>query len=233
MGIKIIGFFQVFERYRLFIVIALALGFLTPFYGLFIVDSTYHNTFFLHFPDFFTSFEGLICISPLIFGFGCLILYWIAEIFKGDAKSGALSEIPSSKILAIAFILITTSIVSLYLVFPAGNPHEFLVRIERDYDASCQCSPGNTLWGKPGNAFWWEPGNPFWWDFSYSGVNYIREIVNFNLDSGFLLGSLIPVFITCEIISQRLLLHHYYTKYLPEFQRFNSFIKNRGAIFKN
>ena len=226
MGITRAAFFQFFERYRLFIVFALVFGFLTPFHGFLIVDSTHYTTIILHFPDFFTSFEGLICISPLIFGFGCLILYWFAEIFKGDAKNGALSEIPSSKILAIAFIFITTSLVSLYLVFPAGNPHEFLIHIERGYDVNCQCYPGNTLWGKPGNAFWWEPGNSFWWDFYYSGVNYIQEIVNFNIDLGFMLGSLIPVFITCEIISQRLMLRHYYSKYLPEFQGTNSFIKN-------
>jgi len=226
MGIKNTAFFQFFERYRLFIVFALLIGFLTPFYGLFIVDSTHYNTIILHLSDFFTTFEGLICISPLIFGFGCLILYWIAEIFKGDAKSGTLSEISSSKILAIAFILITTSIVSLYLVFPAGNPHEFLVHIERGYDVSCQCYPGNILWGTPGNAFWWDPENPFWWDTYYSGVRYALEIVNFSIDTGFLLGALIPIFISCEVISQRLLLRHYYTKYLPEIKGTNSFIQN-------
>ncbi len=226
MGIKGTAFFQFFERYRLFIVFALVIGFLTPFYGLFIVDSTTYNTIILHFSDFLASLEGLICILPLAVGFGCLILYWIAEIFKGDAKSGTLSEISSSKILAIAFILITTSIVSLYLVFPAANPHEFLVRPERGYDVNCIYYPGNILWGTPGNAFWWAPGNPFWWIYYDSGVNYTLEIVNFNLDIGFILGSLIPVFISCEIISQKILLHHYYTKYLPEIRGKNSFIKN-------
>jgi hypothetical protein len=225
MGLISSALFYVFEKYRLFIGLALVIGFLTPFYGLFIVDATTYNTIILRFSDFFASLEGLICILPLVVGFGCLILYWIAEVSKHIVKQGLLSEIPSHKLLAVAFILITTSIISLYLAFPAGNPHEFLIRRENFY-SECACIPTTPFWGEQGNAFWWNPGNPFWWTYYDSGVSYALEIVNFNLNIGFILGSLIPIFTLCDIISQRILLRHYYTKYLPEIRGKNSCIKN-------
>lgn len=197
MGSRFRAIFSIWAEYRLFTVIAIIFGLLSFFFGLFIVEPTNLNAYILYFSNFFTSFEGLICVTPFLFGFGCLIIYLFVEILKNDIKRDYLSEIPSNKLLTIAFMLITISIISLYLAFPASNPHELLFRLGIQYSVNTH-------------------GSPFWWPYHFHGaMTYLREIVNFKVDIGLILGLFVSIFMACEIISNKLLISYHYNKYLP------------------
>ncbi|MFX1293390.1 MAG: hypothetical protein ACFFD2_00830 [Promethearchaeota archaeon] len=190
------------EKYSIFLLISFVFSTLFIFFELFLVESTSYDPIFINFFNLFVTSGFLICLIPFILGYMLIISYLIAKILKNFSKkdniSEILSKILSNKLLLIAFTLISISILLLFAIFPLGNPHKFLIPEEENY-----------IILYPGHNWWmWIPD---------CECTYTLEIINFKIYWGFIFGILIPIFVLFEVLSNKLVLRHYYNIYLPEY----------------
>jgi len=156
MGAKSEFISSLFDRLRLFALIAVIFGILSFFSGIFLVTSTCCSSFEYYFSDFFASLGGIFMVLPFTLGFCLLLIYFVGELVKKN-KPKIEFDASLSKNLLKGVIILALFNVFLLLIFLTGNPHKFAV-------ATCPDPPGPPVIFD----FWGE----LWYNCPYPDITY-------------------------------------------------------------
>jgi hypothetical protein len=205
VGVKFQAAIEYWEKHNMFTLLALVSGILTLSLGLFFVEATAYEPYIIYFSKFFSSVEGLICALPFLIGLILVLIQFLMQFFEKFVNKHRIPEIPPNILLKLGCVMIIISIFLLSLAYLAGSPHEYYVLQNPAYP-----------WVIDDII----PGGPWYyfqcWLYYNCAATYVKEVVVFHVDAGFICSILMVIFILSEFILKKLRLRYYYKTYLPD-----------------